>query len=82
MALWYLAESRWQKDVAKRAKECPGYQTKASPSFEDMLKAAQMALIPGRVWRSFGMLVDAWGSRTAIVTKMKSLENPSSSKGA
>jgi hypothetical protein len=52
VVLWYLTESRWQKDVAKRAKECPWYQTKASPSFEDMLRAVQVEFLAHRLLSS------------------------------
>ncbi len=49
VVIWYLNESRWQKDVAKRAKECPWYKSKTNPSFEDMLKATQVEFLAHRL---------------------------------
>jgi hypothetical protein len=49
VVVWYLNESRWKKDVAKRAKGCPWYKSKTTPSFEDMLRAARVEFLAQRL---------------------------------
>jgi hypothetical protein len=49
VVVWYLGENRWRRDVADRAKRCPWYRSKLTPSFYDMLGAMKTEVMAHRL---------------------------------
>ena len=48
VVIWYLRQDRWKADVQARRAQCPWYQSKATPSFEDMLSALRLEIMTHR----------------------------------